>query len=177
MNTILTFSFPEEKGISSLSIMNTLREIDQKGISMHSFLVWKDGSLLPEGYYAPIRKTDLHRMFSVTKSFVSIAIGLLQEEGRLSITDPIIKFFPEYLPNPSLVHPWLSQTTIRDMLSMRSCHATTTYDKFSSKTDWVKSFFTMPPTHKPGTVFHYDTSSTHTLCALVEKLTGQKMLD
>ena len=177
MNTILTFSFPEEKGISSLSIMNTLREIDQKGISMHSFLVWKDGSLLTEGYYAPIRKTDLHRMFSVTKSFVSIAIGLLQEEGRLSITDPIIKFFPEYLPDPSLVHPWLSQTTIRDMLSMRSCHATTTYDKFSSKTDWVKSFFTVPPTHKPGTVFHYDTSSTHTLCALVEKLTGQKMLD
>ena len=63
------------------------------------------------------------------------------------------------------------------MLSMRSCHASTTYDKFSSKTDWVKSFFTVAPTHKPGTVFHYDTSSSHTLCALVEKLTGMKMLD
>lgn len=177
MNTILATAFPEEKGLSSCCIMNTLKEIDQKGISMHSFLMWKDGNLITEGYYAPIRQTDLHRMFSVTKSFVSIAIGLLQEEGKLSIDDPIVKFFPEYVPNPDLAHPWLRQMTIRDMLSMRSCHATTTYDKFSSKTDWVESFFTVPPTHKPGTIFHYDTSSTHTLCALVEKLTGQKLLD
>ena len=145
MNTILATSFSEEKGLSRFCIINALKEIDQKGISMHSFLMWKDGSLITEGYYAPIRQTDLHRMFSVTKSFVSIAIGLLQEEGRLSINDPIVKFFPEYVPDPKLAHPWLRQMTIRNMLSMRSCHATTTYDKFSSKTDWVESFFTVPP--------------------------------
>lgn len=144
---------------------------------MHSFLFCKDNCLVAEGYYAPVKKNYLHRMFSVTKSFVSIAIGFLQEEGRLSLDDSIVKFFPEYVPNTSEAHPWLLATTIRDMLSMRSCHASTAYDKFSSKTDWVKSFFTVAPTHKPGTVFHYDTSSSHTLCALVEKLTGMKMLD
>ncbi len=177
MNTILTTDFPEAAGLSASCIANTLREIDQKGICMHSFLIWKDEKLCAEGYYAPVKRDDLHRMFSVTKSFVSIAIGLLQEEGRLLLDDSIVTFFPEYVPDPSRVHPWLAATTIRDMLSMRSCHASTTYDKFSSKTDWVKSFFTVLPTHKPGTVFHYDTSSTHTLCALVEKLSGMTMLD
>ena len=177
MNTILTTDFPEAAGLSASCIANTLREIDQKGICMHSFLMWKDEKLCAEGYYAPVKRDDLHRMFSVTKSFVSIAIGLLQEEGRLLLDDSIVTFFPEYVPDPSRVHPWLAATTIRDMLSMRSCHASTTYDKFSSKTDWVKSFFTVLPTHKPGTVFHYDTSSTHTLCALVEKLSGMTMLD
>lgn len=177
MNTILTTDFPEAAGLSASCITNTLREIDQKGICMHSFLIWKDEKLCAEGYYAPIKRDDLHRMFSVTKSFVSIAIGLLQEEGRLLLDDSIVTFFPEYVPDPSRVHPWLAATTIRDMLSMRSCHASTTYDKFSSKADWVKSFFTVLPTHKPGTVFHYDTSSTHTLCALVEKLSGMTMLD
>lgn len=177
MNTITNTTFPEAKGISASCIIDTLSEIDIRGISMHSFLLCKDDCLVAEGYYAPVKKNDLHRMFSVTKSFVSIAIGLLQEEGRLSLDDSIVKFFPEYVPNTYEAHPWLLATTIRDMLSMRSCHASTTYDKFSSKTDWVKSFFTVAPTHKPGTVFHYDTSATHTLCALVEKLTGMKMLD
>lgn len=177
MNTITNTTFPEAKGISASCIIDTLSEIDIRGISMHSFLLCKDDCLVAEGYYAPIKKNDLHRMFSVTKSFVSIAIGLLQEEGRLSLDDSIVKFFPEYVPNTSEAHPWLLATTIRDMLSMRSCHASTTYDKFSSKTDWVKSFFTVAPTHKPGTVFHYDTSATHTLCALIEKLTNMKMLD
>ena len=177
MNTITSTTFPEATGISASCIMDALHEIDARGISMHSFLFCKDNCLVAEGYYAPVKKNDLHRMFSVTKSFVSIAIGFLQEEGRLSLDDSIVKFFPEYVPNTSEAHPWLLATTIRDMLSMRSCHASTTYDKFSSKTDWVKSFFTVAPTHNPGTVFHYDTSSSHTLCALVEKLTGMKMLD
>lgn len=177
MNTITSTTFPEAAGISASCIIDALREIDIREISMHSFLFCKDDCLVAEGYYAPIKKNDLHRMFSVTKSFTSIAIGLLQEEGRLSLDDSIVKFFPEYVPDTSEAHPWLLATTIRDMLSMRSCHASTTYDKFSSKTDWVKSFFTVAPTHKPGTVFHYDTSSSHTLCALVEKLTGMKMLD
>lgn len=177
MNTITSTTFPEAAGISASCIIDALREIDIREVSMHSFLLCKDDCLVAEGYYAPVKKNDLHRMFSVTKSFTSIAIGLLQEEGRLSLDDSIVKFFPEYVPNASEAHPWLLATTIRDMLSMRSCHASTTYDKFSSKTDWVKSFFTVAPTHKPGTVFHYDTSSSHTLCALVEKLTGMKMLD
>lgn len=177
MNTITSTTFPEAAGISASCIIDALREINIREVSMHSFLLCKDDCLVAEGYYAPVKKNDLHRMFSVTKSFTSIAIGLLQEEGRLSLNDSIVKFFPEYVPNTSEAHPWLLATTIRDMLSMRSCHASTTYDKFSSKTDWVKSFFTVAPTHKPGTVFHYDTSSSHTLCALVEKLTGMKMLD
>ena len=177
MNTITNTTFPEAAGISASCIIDALREINIREVSMHSFLLCKDDCLVAEGYYAPVKKNDLHRMFSVTKSFTSIAIGLLKEEGRLSLDDSIVKFFPEYVPNTSEAHPWLLATTIRDMLSMRSCHASTTYDKFSSKTDWVKSFFTVAPTHKPGTVFHYDTSSSHTLCALVEKLTGMKMLD
>ena len=78
MNTILTANFPETTGISASCIMDTLREIDQKGIFLHSFLLWKSDNLVAEGYYAPVKRNDLHRMFSVTKSFVSIAIGLLQ---------------------------------------------------------------------------------------------------
>ncbi|MBQ8638738.1 MAG: serine hydrolase [Lachnospiraceae bacterium] len=165
---------PEEVGISSASVCSCLDELQEKGIPMHSFLLWKDGKLVTEGYYSPCEKDELHRLFSVTKSFVSVAVGVLCDRGIIRLDDPIVSWFPEYLP--PTVHPWLAETTIRDMLMMRSCYSSTTYKK-DLTANWVESFFTSEPDHKPGTVFHYDTSASHTLCALVEKLTGMKLLD
>ena len=141
---------------------------------MHRLLLMHHDKLIFEGYYAPFSADSLHRMFSISKNFTSIAIGLLIDEGKIALDDPIIQYFPEKLPDK--VHPWIAQMTIRDMLMMRTCHASTTY-KVDMSSDWVKSFFTVPPTHPSGTLFHYDTSSPHTLCALVEKLTGGDMLD
>ena len=103
-----------------------------------------------------------------------MAIALLQEEGKLSFDDPIADHFPEYTDENT--HPWIRQTTIKNCLQMRTCHAASTY-KVDMKSDWVESFFKVAPTHKPGTIFHYDTSAAHTLCALAEKLTGMSMLD
>ncbi len=172
---MLTFTkdSPENVGIPSFSIRNCLERLTNKGIPMHSFLLLRHNKLVAEGYYAPYTSETLHRMFSISKSFTAVAIGLLAEEGKLSLLDPIIQYFPEKLPRD--LHPWIAEMTIRDMLMMRTCHASTTYKSDMNK-DWVESFFTTPPTHPAGNVFHYDTSSAHTLCALVEKLTGTELL-
>lgn len=172
---MLTFKkdSPESVGIPSGCIINCFNRLNKNQIPMHSFLLLRYGKLITEGYYAPCNASTLHRMFSVSKSFTAVAIGLLADEGKLCLNDPIIKYFPEKLPSD--LHPWIAEMTIRDMLMMRTCHASTTY-KLNNTTDWVKSFFTTPPTHPAGRVFHYDTSSAHTLCALVEKLTGMEML-
>ncbi len=172
------FSFkraiPEEIGIPSGSIKNLLIFLDKKEIPMHSLLIMRKDKLIFEKYYAPYKAFTLHRMFSISKSLTAIAISLLIDEGKIAIDAPITDYFPEYVN--SATHPWVKETTIRNMLMMRTCHASTTY-KVDMKSDWVKSFFDVTPTHKPGTVFHYDTSSAHVLCALVEKLTGMPMLD
>lgn len=147
--------------------------LQKKQVPMHSFLLMRHDTLIAEGYYAPYQKDTLHRMFSISKSFTSIAIGLLEAEGKLSLDDPIVSYFPDKIP--ANVHPWIAAMTIRDMLMMRTCHAATTY-KVDMKSDWVESFFTVPPTHPAGKLFHYDTSSAHTLSALVERPFGQPML-
>lgn len=165
---------PEETGISSNCIIRLIERLQKRQIPMHSLLLMHHDKLIFEGYYAPCSADSLHRMFSISKNFTSIAIGLLLDEGKIALDDPIIQYFPEKLPDE--IHPWIAQMTIRDMLMMRTCHASTTY-KVDMSSDWVKSFFTVPPTHPSGTLFHYDTSSAHTLCALVEKLTGCDMLD
>ena len=172
---MLTFkkSTPESTGITSTSISRFLHRLEIKQVPMHSILLLHKDKLIAEGYYKPYTADTLHRMFSISKSFTSIAIGLLEAEGKLSLSDSICNFFPEYASENT--HPWICEMTIRDMLMMRTCHATTTY-KLDMQSDWVESFFTVPPTHPAGKFFHYDTSAAHTLCALVERLSGMDIL-
>lgn len=165
---------PEETGINSKWIINFLERLEKCHLPMHSFILMKDDAIVAETYYAPYKADTLHRMFSIVKSFVSVAIGILEGEGKLSLDDNIVTYFPEKMSDDDF--PYLAALTIRDMLMMSTCHAKTTY-KFVGCNDWTGSFFTTPPSHVPGTTFSYDTSSTHTLCALVEKLTGMRLLD
>ncbi len=171
----LKYGTPESVGISSEAILHLMERLEEQHICMNSLLIARHGTVVSETYYKPYHKKKLHRMFSVTKSLVSLAIGLLEADGCIELEDSICKYFPEYVPQS--VHPWLARTTIQDMLTMRSCHANTTYDVHSERDNWVESFFVTKPTNPPGTVFQYDTSASHVLCALVEKLTGQDLLD
>lgn len=171
----MKISTPEAQGISSRSLLRFIDKLEEQKIPVHSVLIARHGHLVLEAYYKPYEKDTLHRMFSQTKSYTSLAIGLLASQGRLSLQDKICDYFPEYLPGK--VHPWMNEMTIEDMLKMETCHNMTTYNKTSTTENWVRSFFQTIPTHRPGTVFMYDTSASHTLCALAEKLTGQRLLD
>ena len=161
--------------LTEQNMQEFVKEVEKRKIPLHSVLIAQHGNLLLEKYYAPYCRNKLQRMFSVTKSFTSLAIGLLEQEGKISLQDSICGYFPEYLPGR--VHPWLAEMTIENMLKMQTCYNMTTYNKTSTTENWVRSFFQTEPTHRPGTLFMYDTSSSHVLCALVEKLTGEKMLD
>ena len=167
-------AYPEDVNVSSSSIKDLLEFLSDKEIPMHSLLIMRDDKLIFEKYYAPYKADTLHRMFSISKTITALAIFLLIDKGLIGIDNSITDYFPEYVN--SSTHRWVKDTTIRNMLEMRTCHASTTY-KVDMKSDWVESFFTVEPTHKPGTVFHYDTSAAHVLCALVEKLTQMPMLD
>ncbi len=171
---MFTKTIPETVGISSQNILDFLHELEEYNICMHSMLLIRHDKLIAETYYAPYTAITLHRMFSVTKSFTALAIGLLSEEGKLDLNDRIIDHFPEKLPKK--VHPYIEQITIKDMLIMATAHERTTF-KRSNDPDWVRSFFVVEPSHLPGTIFSYDTSSSHTLAALVEKLSGMSLLD
>ena len=142
-------------------------------IPMHGIMIAKDDKVLYEAYAPGFDKDTLHRMYSITKSFVAIAISFLIDEGKISLDDHIVDYFPEKVPADC--HEYIKAITIRNMLTMRTAHVRTTY-KLSNDKDYVRTFFTAVPNHYPGTFFAYDTSSTHVLCALVEKLTGKELL-
>ena len=171
----MKISTPEAQGVPSKALERFVDKLKEQKLPVHSILMARHGHMIMEAYYQPYDKEKLHRMFSETKSFTSLGIGLLVSDGVIRLEDKICQYFPEYLPGK--VHPWLEEMTIKDMLRMETCHNMTTYKKTSTTENWVRSFFQTVPTHRPGQIFMYDTSASHTLCALVEKLTGQKLLD
>ena len=59
-------------------------------------------------------------LYSLSKSFNSTAVGLAIDEGKLSLDDPVLKFFPADAPaDPS---DNLKAMTVRDLLTMSSGH-------------------------------------------------------
>ncbi len=167
-----TAASPEAVGISSGSVQKLIDTFNENGLYMHSILLIRHGQIAAEGYWAPFTKDTKHRMYSSTKSFVAGAIGLLCDEGKVSLSDPVHKFFPEF--PPETLHPYIRETTVRDLLTMSSPHITT----YSFHKDgWVKSFFEAKPNRPGGTVFRYDTSATYILDVIVERITGQTFID
>jgi CubicO group peptidase (beta-lactamase class C family) len=168
-----TVPSPESLGIPSRAILNFLQRIDAERICMHGFLLVRHNKIAAEGYWAPWSADRKHRMYSVSKSFVSLAVGMMVGEGRLTLDDRVAEYFPDKVPEK--LHPWLAASTVRDLLMMATAHSTTSYTR--KDPDWVWTFFNRPPSHPPGTIFSYDTAATVVLTAIVERLAGMPFLD
>ena len=69
----------------------------------------------------------------------------------------------------------LKAMRVRDLLTMTCGHEVEV--KFTPDTPWVKTFLAHPVPHKPGTHFHYNTPGSYMLSAIVQKVTGQTVLD
>ena len=90
------------------------------------------------------------------------------------LDSPVIKYFPEY--DGDCNDRFVREATVRHLLEMRSPHEKTAFKQISDD-DYVKSFFKLKASKVPGTAFSYDTSASHTLCALAEKISGKSLID
>jgi CubicO group peptidase (beta-lactamase class C family) len=94
-------------------------------------------------------------------------------EGKLSVDDLVLKFFPEDAPaDPS---PQLKAMRVRDLLTMTSGQQAEA--KLTKEQPWVKAFLAQPVPFKPGTHFQYNTPGSYMLSAIVQKVTGQTVRD
>ncbi len=163
---------PEPAGVQPDGILAFLDSVNEKKINLHGFMLLKHGKVVAEGYYKPFNGKLLHRIFFVSKSITSSAIGILIGEGLVSLEDRVINFFPDKLPPD--INKYTAMMNVKHLLTMTTGHPKS---MDISVEDWVKSFLNTPPQYTPGTVFAYDTTGTHTLCAIIQKVTGMTVLD
>src|ERR1700752_129939 len=110
-------STPEEQGISSKAVQQFVEAADQIN-TLHSFMLLRHGKVIAEGWWKPESAEKPHVLHSLSKSFTSTAIGLAVAEGKLSIFDPVLKFFPDDAPPEPSKN--LQAMRVRDLLTM-SC--------------------------------------------------------
>ncbi len=166
-------STPEEQGVSSAGIRAFVEGADKRINTMHSFMLMRHGKVVAEGWWSPEAAEKPHVLWSLSKSFTSTAVGLAVAEGKLKVTDKVLSFFPADAPeNPS---ENLQAMTVKDLLTMSAGHETEA--KLLESDNWVKTFLAHPVPHKPGTFFRYNTPATYMLSAIVQKVTGETVLD
>lgn len=153
-----------------------LAAAQKEGQDLHSVMILKDGNVVFEKWMSTGAENLPHVLFSVSKTFTSAAVGLAIDEGYLKLDDKVISFFPDKLPET--VSENLAAMTVRDLLTMNCGHETEpSIGRNGGETDWVKAFLAHPVKRKPGTIFCYNSYSTYMLSAIIQKVTGQKLVD
>lgn len=172
----MKYAVPESEGISSANIKRYIEKIEEAQLSTHDIIIARGNNIIFEKYWEPFDSGFYHRMYSVSKSFVSLAIGFLEQDGLLSLDDPICKYFPDELKK-QLDENFRFQT-VRHMLMMSTAKTARTWFTARPK-DRVRFYFEndLKQSRSSGTIFEYDSSGSFVLCALAERLSGMQFMD
>ncbi|HWX18490.1 MAG TPA: serine hydrolase [Candidatus Binatia bacterium] len=167
---------------ASDAVLNPLFKEDLPGVAL---LVAQDGKVrFVKGYgfadvehHIPVTPQTQFRIGSITKQFTAAAILKLQEQGKLSITDKLSKYLPDF--------PRGDEVTLHHLLTHTSgIHSYTdkpgfleTVTNTTTTAALIKSFQKDPYDFNPGKKWSYDNSGFLLLGYIVEKVSGQSYGD
>ena len=174
---MLRYNTPEKKGISSQKIEEFIRKLEARHLSTHDVIIMRGEDIIFENYWAPFNKDFNHRMYSVTKSVLSLAIGFAIDEGYLSLDDKIRDLLPK---EAELCRDCenMYELTVKNLLMMSTAKSPENW--FAARhPDRVKFYFENKKTYsRPGgTTFEYDSPGSFLLAAILERLVGASLTD
>ncbi|TPW72317.1 serine hydrolase [Schumannella sp. 10F1B-5-1] len=144
---------------------------------MHSLMLVRHGHVVAEGWWAPYRAELPHTLNSVSKSVTALAVGIALDEGLFDLDDAVLDLLPDHAPaEPSARQRRL---TVRHLLTMTRGCAEPDFDGVRSGAiaDGVRFVLNEPLDHEPGERFVYSTGSTFLVSAIIQRLTGERLLD
>ena len=161
---------PESQGISSRQIRRFLDELAQgRDLFLQTVLVLRRGKVICEAAFGSQDLRACKYTFSACKSVTSLAIGLLIDDGLLSLQDKVEDLF-DVRP----VRRHLRDLTVEDLLTMRAGVLFTEAEALT-ETDWVRRFLSASQKGEPGTDFLYNSLNTYMLSAIVREKTGKAL--
>lgn len=153
------------------------RQAAQDSMDIHSVMIVKDGQVVYSHWQSQGAASVPHVLHSVSKTFTATAVGLAISEGRMALTDKVVSFFPDKLPKEQSDN--LMAMTVRDLLTMTCGHDVepSFRNAKDGELDWVTAFLAHPVVHEPGTFYLYNSLGTYMLSAIVQQVTGEKVVD
>lgn len=154
-----------------------IARVDREALPVQAVLAYRDDALLCAHHWAQ----DVPRnIYSHTKSFMSLAVGMAIGDGVLSLTDRPADFFPEALPDHP--DPALHDITLRHLLMMssgffRALLMSDTRYQPDAPTDYAKHVFSHELRKAPGSQFCYSNGDSYLAGRMVEARVGMTLLD
>jgi D-alanyl-D-alanine carboxypeptidase len=155
------------------------------GVPSASVAVIKDGRVVllraygrariePEVKASPAMRYSIG---SVSKEFLAAAILLLAEQGKLTLDDPVAKYFPTLTE--------AGRVRIRDLLTHTSGYRDFWPQDYVPRTmlqpiepeKLIRDWATLPLDFEPGTQYQYSNTGYSIAAAIVEKVAGQPLMD
>jgi CubicO group peptidase (beta-lactamase class C family) len=168
-------STPEAEGVSSAAIEAFLDAMAQTKSELHSLMISRHGKIVAEGWWKPYAPEIPHTMYSLSKSFTSTAVGFAVAEKKLTVEDKVTSFFPRDLP--AQISDNLAAMQVKHLLTMSSGHEKDPTGMVIQNENWVRAFLGSAIARPPGSLFVYNSVGTYMLSAIVQQVTGQKVID
>lgn len=134
-------------------------------------MITRRGERVAEHFFEGSHRRNL---YSASKSYTSLAVGIALREGLLSLEEKLIDVFSEELPGE--VPKNLQKAVVRDLLTMcmgqeTSCLMATERPFYQEK-NWVKLVLSRPFALAPGKQFVYNNAGPYLAGVLVQRRAG-----
>jgi CubicO group peptidase (beta-lactamase class C family) len=166
---------PEAVGIRSEHIYAFVKELSEMTeLAPHLLMITRDDKMICETEFYPYRMDTWHVSHSLCKSITAIAVGLLVEDGVLSLDEKITDIFSKHAFSIDFVRQ--KDITIRHLLNMSAGIA---FNELGSVTyeDWTEGFFASNLKFAPGSKFFYNSMNSYIISAAIKEKTGRDMFD
>lgn len=160
-----------------------IRELENKINSDYSniagIIVQKNGVKLYENYFNGYTAVNAVHVASVTKSVISVLVGIAIEKGYIkSIDQKVLEFFPNYAVKPG--EKTIQAITIKNLLTMTAPYKykTEPYEKFFTSSNPIQDALDLLGGDGGIGEFNYSAiGGTHILSGILVGATGQSILD
>ncbi len=159
--------------VSNDKLLTMLKRVKEAKTDLHQFAMYHNGEKLVEFAIYPYTTSDKRRVNSVSKTFVSTAVGLCYDRGWLKPEDKLISFFPEEITKNA--DEKIKKLTLHEMLTMTT-GVEDVITLLTQSDDPIRTYFT----HEFKEIskdFQYNNSATFMLSAVVTQLSGYTVLD
>ena len=159
---------PEEMGLHSRNILKLLERLEKENISIVSMMLLRHNQVLYEAYWPPYTQEQLRTVYSLSKTFTAMAIGIAAGEGKIRLDERIVDLFPEQAKNTP-DSPQLQMLTIRHLLMMSTGQGNEPFHQENAWDDAISAFLREPFADAPGETFRYNTGATYMLSAALKQ--------
>jgi CubicO group peptidase (beta-lactamase class C family) len=176
MTQRLPRSAPSALDVDPARITGFLDAVAAARMDLHSLMILRHGAVVAEGWWVPYRSDDIQLLYSLSKTFLAMAVGIAIGEGRLSAEDLVADLLPDVVPEPLPEH--LRQLRVRHLLAMASGHREETLPRIVAMgPDPVRNFLALTPDEPPGSVFAYNQGNSLTLSQIITSVTDLRVVD